>query len=141
MKNLISAQLIHPSSQVIVKTKKAIKRFLNLAIKLFFKLWLNIVWYNLLLEASPKTPILGKNPMERLNDLSTITQLASGRHCVRTQASWLEQQDLCHYAIRPYFSQHVPFISEITTSLKCLTFFRGFRVINLEKGYQLDTKV
>lgn len=32
----------------------------RLAIKLFLKLWLKIVWYNLVLEASPETPILGK---------------------------------------------------------------------------------
>lgn len=46
------------------------------------------------------------------------------------QGSWLELWGSRHYAIRPYFSQHVPFICKITTSFKCLTFFRGFFVIN-----------
>ena len=86
-------------------------------------------------EASQKHPYLESKPWRgSIACPQSHTQVVA--ETVRAQASWLELRDWCHYATRPYFSQRAPFISEITTSLKCLTFFRGSTVINIEKGHQ-----
>lgn len=99
-----------------------------------FLIAIKIELLNLVLKHSQMCSYQKNTHMGRLNDLSTITKPGSDNAYVRTQASRLELQDWCHYARWPYCSQRASLDSEITTSFKCLTCFRGFLVINAEKA-------